>query len=111
MRCLDPAVELDVATQVKLIGNIIQVALGLRLSGEMFLPIPFIEQFLGEGIAVCPAFGIEAGAGIAVPIPSTADGGTSLEHPRCHAELAQPVELIKPGDAGTDHDRVEIQSG
>ena len=111
MRRLDPAVELDVAAQVELVGDVIQIALGLRLRGEVLLPIPFVEQFLGEGIAVGPAFGIEAGAGIAVPIPGAADGGAGFEHPRLEPEFAQPVELIKPGDAGADHDRVEIQAG
>ena len=75
-----PAPALDVAAQVELVGDVIQIALGLGLRGEVFLPVPFLQQFLREGIAVGPAFGIEAGARVAVPVPGAADAGAGLEH-------------------------------
>ena len=103
-----PALALDVAAQVELVGDVIQIALGLGLRGEVFLPIPFVQQFLRKGIAVGPAFGIEAGAGIAVPVPGAADAGAGLEHAHLEPEFAQPVELVEAGDAGADDDRVEI---
>ena len=65
-------VEADVAAQVELVGNVVEVALVLGLSGIQFLPIPFLEQFLGEGIAVGIALGVEARSGVAVPVPGTA---------------------------------------
>src|ERR671922_2691293 len=108
MGCSHPASALDVAAQVELIGDVIQIALGLGLRGEVFLPVPFLQQFLRAGIAVGPAFGIEAGAGITVPVPGAADAGAGLEHSHPEPEVAQPVELVEAGDAGADDDGVEI---
>src|SRR4051794_30898915 len=39
----------------------------------MLLPVPFPHQLLRKGVAIGPAFGIEARAGIAVPVPGSAD--------------------------------------
>src|SRR5829696_585212 len=111
MRRLDPAVELNVAAQLELVGDVIQVPFGLRLRGEVLLPIPLVEQLLRKRVAIRPALGIEAGAGIAIPVPGAADIAAGLEDARLHAEFAQPVELIKAGDARPDDDRVEIQTG
>jgi hypothetical protein len=94
--------------QVELVGEVVEVALGLRLAGETLLPIPFLEQLRREGIAVGIALRVEAGAGIPVPIPCAADAGARLEHPHLEAELAQLVELIEAGHAGADDDGVEL---
>src|SRR4030095_5655548 len=45
-------VEPDVPTQVKLIRHIVEVALGLRLTRIMFLPVPFLQEFLRERIPI-----------------------------------------------------------
>src|SRR4029077_7362310 len=103
-----PALELDVAAQIELVGDVIEIALGLGLRGEVFLPMPLVQQFLRKGVAVSPAFGIEARAGIAVPVPRAADTGAGLEHPRLEPEFAQLVELIKAGNTGADDDRVKV---
>ena len=75
------ALALDVAAQVELVGDVIEIALGLGLGREVLVPVPFLQQFLGKRVAVGPAFGIEARAGVAVPIPGAADIGAGLEHP------------------------------
>ena len=106
----DAALELDVATQIEFVGDVIQIALGLGLAGEVLLPVPFFQQFLRKGVAVSPALGIEAGAGIAVPVPGAADAGAGFEHPHLEAEFAQLVELVEAGNAGADDDRVEIRA-
>jgi hypothetical protein len=62
MRGSDAALELDVAAQIELVGDVVQVTLGLGLAGEMLLPVPLVKQFLRERVAVGPAFGIEPGA-------------------------------------------------
>ena len=110
MRGRDPALELDVAAQVELVGDVIQIALGLGLAGEVLLPVPFFQQFLRKGVAVGPALGIEAGAGIAVPVPGAADAGAGFEHPHLEAEFSQLVELVEAGNTGADDDRVEIRA-
>src|SRR6476469_4514474 len=63
------SVELDVPAQVELVGDIVEVPLVVGLGRKVFAPIPLVEQLLGERIAVSPAFGIEAGARVAIPIP------------------------------------------
>ena len=93
MRGEDAALELDVTPQIEFVGDVIQIALGLRLTGEMLLPVPFLQQFLRKGVAVCPALRIKARAGIPVPVPSAADAGAGFKHPHLQAEFAEPVKL------------------
>src|SRR5690242_5858461 len=75
----------------------------------MLRPFPLLEQLLGEGVAVGTALGIEARAGIAIPVPGAADLGAGLEHAYLQAHLAQAVELVHAGQAGADDDGVEIE--
>jgi len=42
----DLAAELDVAAQVELVGDEIEVAQRFRLAGEMLGPVPFLQQLL-----------------------------------------------------------------
>ena len=92
MRGRDRAAELHVPAQVELVGDVVQVFQRVGLRGEVLLPVPFLHQLLGKGVAVGPAFGIEARAGIAVPVPGAADVRAGLEDPRGHAQFAQAVE-------------------
>ena len=105
----DPGGELDVAAQIELVGDIVEIALGLGLRREMLGPVPVVEQLLAEGIAVGIALRIEACAGIAVPVPGAADAGARLEHADAQIALPQPVELVEAGHAGADHDDVVIE--
>ena len=76
----------------------------------MLVPVPFVQQFLGEGVAVGPALGIEARARIAVPVPGAADAGAGFEHPDLKAEFAQAIELVEAGNAGADDDASKLGS-
>src|SRR5262249_32883757 len=108
MRCRNAAAELDVAAQIELVGDMVQIAFGLGLRREMLLPVPFLEQFRRKRVAVGPALGIEAGAGIAVPVPGAADASTIFEYPHLQPELAELVQLIEARNAGADDDRVKV---
>ena len=105
----NPAPELDVTPQVELVGDIVTIAQGFRLAGKMLGPFPFLQQFLRKGIAIGIAFGIEARAGIAIPVPGAADIGASLEHTDAQAQLTQPVELIHARQPGADDDGVVVE--
>ena len=83
----DPRIELDVLAQVELVRHIIEVAFVLRLAGIMFLPVPFLQQFLRPRIAVGFTLGIEAAAGVAVPIPGAAHAAAILKAPHREPEL------------------------
>ena len=110
VRGADAAAELDIAAQVELVGDVVQIALGFGLRREVFGPVPFLQQLLGKRVAVGPAFGIEARARVAVPVPGAADIGAVLEHQRLQAEFAQLVELVEAGNTGADDDRVKIEA-
>src|SRR4029077_20807079 len=85
----DTALDPDVAAKVKLVGDMVQIALGLGLTSEMLLPVPSLQEFLRKGVAIGPALRIESRAGIAVPVPGAADAGAGFEHPRLEPEFAQ----------------------
>src|SRR5882724_7937647 len=74
----------------------------------MLVPVPLFQQFRRKRIAVGPAFGVEACAGITVPVPCAADVAAGFEHPGPEAEFAQLVELIKAANAGTNDDGVVL---
>ena len=92
-------VEGDVAAQVELVGDEVQVFERLGLRREMLGPVPFVEQLLAERVAVGIALRIEPRAGIAVPVPGPAHAGPRFEHPDLEPELAQAMELVEAGDA------------
>ena len=89
-RRLDLAVELHVLAQVELVGDVVEVAQVLRLAGEPFLPVPLVEQLLRERVAVGVALRVEAGAGVAVPVPGAAEVGARPRAPsrRCRGRPA-----------------------
>src|SRR4029078_185876 len=107
----NPAARLDVAAQVELVGDTVQIAQRFRLAGKMLRPVPFLQKLLRKRVAVGIAFGIEARAGIPVPVPGAADIGRCLEHPDAQTLLAQPVELVQARHARADDDGVEIRNG
>src|SRR5207248_2088621 len=74
----DAAVELDVAAQVELVGDMVEIALGFGLARETLGPVPLVQQFLRKRVGVGIAFRIEAGAGIAVPVPGAANPAAGL---------------------------------
>src|SRR5580704_15942851 len=72
LRRCDAGLEADIATQVEVVSDVIEVAQDLRLLWVAFGPLPFLLQLLREGVGVAMAFGIAARAGVAVPVPRAA---------------------------------------
>ncbi len=70
-----PGVEGDVAAQVELVGDDVEIFQRLGLRREMLGPVPLVEQLLAEGVAVGIALRVEPRAGVAVPVPGPADAG------------------------------------
>ena len=91
----NPAAKLDVAPQVELVGDMVEIAQRFRLAGKMLRPVPFLQKLLRKRVAVGIALRIEARAGIAVPVPGAADIG---RRPRTPGR-ASPVRAT--GRAGT----------
>src|SRR5262249_29404153 len=108
---VDAAVELHVATQVEFVRDVVQVAQILGLAGELLLPMPFMQELAREGVTVGVAFRIEAAAGIAVPIPGTAEIGRAFQDDRLDPEIDQPLDLVDARHPGADHDDLIVDHG
>ena len=102
----DTTLKLDVALEIEPVGDVLQILERLGLGLEMLLPVPLLQQLVGESVAVGVALGVEARAGIAVPVPGAADVGPRFEHAHRKSQLPQPVKLVNAGDARADDDRV-----
>ena len=74
------AFEVHVLSQIELVGHKVQVPQVLWLGRETFIPVPLVEQLLGERIAVGVTLRIEAGSRISIPIPGTAQVIVAFEH-------------------------------
>ncbi len=103
----DAGVEHDLAAQVEAIGDVVGVSEDFRLRRIFLRPVPFLVQLFGEREGVLHALDIAAGAGIAIPVPGSADAAAGLKDPRVETEAAQPVQHVQAGKACADHDRVE----
>src|SRR5690554_5248948 len=99
MRRFNLAVELHVIAQIELVGDEVEIAQILRLAGEALLPVPFLEDFPREGIAVGVTLGIEAASGVTVVVPGAAKIGAALEQRCRYARVDEPLDLVDAGDA------------
>src|SRR6266853_5828628 len=86
-RLFDPGVELDVAPEVEAVSHMVDVTQDLRLRAVALGPMPFLLQFLREGIRVFHAFDVAAAPRVAVPVPSAANPATRLEATHFEAEF------------------------
>ena len=75
----DPGAEPHVAPEVEAVDHVVEVALDLRLLGEVLLPLPLLEQLLREEVGVGVALRVEPGPGVAVPVPGAPDAVARLE--------------------------------
>jgi hypothetical protein len=97
-----------VAPQVEPVDHVVEVALGLRLTGEVLLPFPFVEELLREQVAVGVALRVEPRPGVAVPEPRPADAAAGLEQHDGEPGLARAIQLVEAGDAGPDDHDVDV---
>jgi hypothetical protein len=104
----DAGAECDVRPQVESVGDVVQVAKDLRLGGVLLAPVPLLLKLLVKGIRVVHAFDIASRAGVAVPVPDSADTVRGLEHPDGQAGTAQPVQRVQAGEAGPYHHHVDV---
>ena len=103
-----PRIQPDMPAQIELVGYVIKVALVLRLTGKMFLPVPFLQQFLGERISIGVALGVETASRIPVPKPGAAHSAAGLEGSDGEPALSQTVQRVQSGNPGSDDNRVEL---
>jgi hypothetical protein len=98
--------ETNVLLQVEAIGDVLGVSEDFRLGREALGPAPFLLQIMIEGIAVLDAFRIAAGAGIAIPVPGSADVVPRLVDDDGKPLLAQAVEHVHSGKTSANDNGV-----
>src|ERR1700730_4255991 len=106
-RGMDACVEGDQTAEVKPLGDMVRVAENFRLRGKQLAPLPVLLQLLREAERILHALDIAAGAGIAIPVPGAADAAPRLEGAHVKTELAQAMQQVKAGEAGTDDEDVD----
>ena len=107
----DARAEPDVAAQIEALGHVLEVAQDLGLAGVALRPRPLLLELARPRVRVRHALDVAARAGVAVPEPGSADAGRLIDHEHRKSCLAQPVQEVQPGDAGTHDDRVEALTG
>src|SRR5947209_3282814 len=69
----DARAELYVAPQIESVCDMVDIGEDFRLCGVALAPPPFLLQFLGKRIGIVHALDVAARAGIAVPVPGSAN--------------------------------------
>ena len=105
----DLGVKADVAPQIIAVGDEAEVAQDFGLGRVFLRPLPRALQFRIEGVAVVDGLNVAACAGISVPVPGAADVVGLLQRHRCEAGLAQPMQKVQAGKAGTHHRDINLK--
>ncbi len=105
----DPGAEADVPAQVEAVDHVVEVALGLRLGGEVLAPLPLVEELAGEEVAVGVALRVEAGARVTVPVPGAPDPVAGLHQQGREPRFAGAVQLVDAGDPRAHDEHVDVR--
>lgn len=101
--------ELNVASQVEAVSNMLEIAKDFWLCGILASPLPLLFEFFREGVGVVEALRVTAGTRAAVPVPRPADTISGLVDPHFEAEhVAQAVEHVETGKPGAYDDGIEL---
>ena len=104
----DAGIEHDLAAQVEAVGDVVGVSEDFRLRRILLRPVPFLVQFLREREGILQALDVASGAGIAIPVPRSANAAAGFVNPRRESEPSQPMQHVQAGKARADHDRVKL---
>ncbi len=107
----DRGIEPHVPSEVEAVHHVVEVALDLRLFGEVLLPLPLLEQLLREQVGVGVALRVEPRPRVPIPVPGTTDAVAGLEQPGGEPGLEGAVELVDAGDTGADDQDVDVRRG
>ena len=78
MSCGDPSLKFNIASQIKALCDVVGVAFYLRLTGVALSPVPLLFELFRERLGVLGAFDIDAGTGVAIPIPGATIARSNL---------------------------------
>ena len=101
----DSGAESDVAPQVVLVGDVVQVTKDLGLGGVLLRPLPVARPVGVEAEHVVEAWDVDAGTRIAIPVPRAADVVSRLEDPHGQTGHAKAVRRVQARESRAyDHD-------
>ncbi len=106
-RCIEP----HMATQIETIDHMVEVTLGLGLTGEVLLPQPVLEEFPREQVPIGVALGVEPCPGITVPVPGATDPTPCLDQHGRESCLERAVELVDAGHPGAYDQHLDLLDG
>src|SRR5690242_2845314 len=97
----------NVAFQVELVGNEIQIAQNLCLARIAFGPFPFSHQVKGKRVPVDMAFRVAPSSRVAIPEPRPPNTMSRFYSLDFKAKvIPQPKQLVKARKARTNNQRV-----
>ena len=83
---LDGSVELDVFVQTVSLRNALDIFARFRSGRESLFPVPFVEEFLVEGLCVGERLRVESTARVAIPVPGSSKSNPASRRPTRQVE-------------------------
>src|ERR1700722_1714302 len=109
MGCCNRRREDQVLAQVEAIRDMFQIGADFGLARISLGPLPFPVEFCVEAVAIDPAFGVGARAGVAVPIPSAANAAGLVDKADVQPQIVlQLVKHHQPGEAGSANQDIQL---
>ena len=100
-------VEADVGFQVKTFGDMVCIGQQFGLRRIALRPAPFLFKFFIKAEAVFQALDIDAGAGIAIPVPGAANAAAGLDHAGLQALLPAFQQHVHAGKSGPHNQHIQ----
>src|SRR6476660_4058505 len=101
----DLGIEFDAAAQIEAVRHMVQVFQNFMLLRIPLGPLPLLQQGAIEGVAIDVAVRIAAAAGVAVPVPGSADPAAGLEPLDGQAYfVTKTMDHVQSAEAGADDD-------
>ena len=108
VRLRDPGAERDVAAQVELVRDVVEVSQDFRLGGVLLRPLPVAPPVGVEAEHVVDAGNVDACARVTVPVPGAAEVVRGLENAHAQTLAAETVHRVQPGESGADDDDIDV---
>ena len=110
-RGLHPGVQPDVTAQIEPVGDEVEVGKHFWSCRIPLGPRPLLTHLLGEREGVVAVFAVGPHTRIAVGQPRASDAVLGVEDEGVQADLTKVVQDREAGEAGPDHDGVDVGAG
>ena len=104
----DSGAELDVAAEVELVGDVVQVAQDLRLRGVLLRPLPIAVPFRVEAVHVVDAGYVDTRARVPIPVPRATEIAGRVENAHGVTLASEAIDRVEPREPRADDNDVHI---